>query len=251
MGERLAVLAGVRPWWPLVEPTSRWVRVRIGDEQIADSRRALLHVQYGPGALPRSFLPTYYVPMVDVVPGVLVDPVEDGDGLTVWAVQTAAQRVDDAAWMHSSPVEPLQALYDIDHRAKRDQEALAWLRQIARLDQHDRKAYRLLLERLVETKQFAEAKAVGEAALFVDVENPAIHSLYATALAETGDRKKAVFELESGLACNPPAEQAAQLHARLAAQYLALGNRDKARAERAEALRIDPKNAEAKALAIP
>src|SRR5262252_25097 len=148
-------------------------------------------------------------------------------------------------------VEPLQALYDIDHRAKRDQEALAWLRQIARLDQHDRKAYRLLLERLVETKQFAEAKAVGEAALFVDVENPAIHSLYATALAETGDRKKAVFELESGLACNPPAEQAAQLHARLAAQYLALGNRDKARAERAEALRIDPKNAEAKALAIP
>ena len=110
MGERLAALAGVRPWWPLVEPTSRWVRVRIGDEPIADSRRALLHVQYGPGALPRSFLPTYYVPMADVVPGVLVDPVEDGDGLTVWAVQTAGQRLGDAAWMHSSPVEPLQAL---------------------------------------------------------------------------------------------------------------------------------------------
>src|SRR5215475_11940298 len=63
VGERLAALAGQRPWWPLVEPTPRWIRVRIGDELVADSRRALLHVQYGRGALPRSFLPTYFVPV--------------------------------------------------------------------------------------------------------------------------------------------------------------------------------------------
>jgi len=44
MAERLAALAGQRPWWPLVEPTPRWIRVRIGDELVADSRRALLHV---------------------------------------------------------------------------------------------------------------------------------------------------------------------------------------------------------------
>ena len=44
VGERLAALAGQRPWWPLVEPTPRWIRVRIGDELVADSRRALLHV---------------------------------------------------------------------------------------------------------------------------------------------------------------------------------------------------------------
>src|SRR5689334_3454945 len=98
MGERLAALAGLRPWWPLVEPTPRWVRVRLGDELVADSRRALLHVQYGPGALPRSFLPTYYVPMDDVVPGALVDPVEDDAGLTVWAVQAAGRRAEAAAW---------------------------------------------------------------------------------------------------------------------------------------------------------
>src|SRR6266480_1458610 len=60
VGERLAALAGQRPWWPLVEPTPRWIRVRIGDELVADSRRALLHVQYGRGALAHSFLPTYY-----------------------------------------------------------------------------------------------------------------------------------------------------------------------------------------------
>src|SRR5437868_12324960 len=36
VGERLAALAGQRPWWPLVEPTPRWIRVRIGDELVAD-----------------------------------------------------------------------------------------------------------------------------------------------------------------------------------------------------------------------
>jgi tetratricopeptide (TPR) repeat protein len=148
-------------------------------------------------------------------------------------------------------VEPLQALYDLDHRAKRDKEALDWLRLIAQLDQHDRKTYRLLLEGLVDTKQFAEAKSVGEAALFVDVENPVIHALYARALAETGEHKKAVFELESGLACDPPAPQGAELHARLAAEHLALGNREKARAEQTEALKLDPNNADAKALKLP
>jgi uncharacterized protein (DUF427 family) len=37
---------------PRVEPTPRWVRVRAGDEWVADSRRALLLNWYGPGRLP-------------------------------------------------------------------------------------------------------------------------------------------------------------------------------------------------------
>src|ERR1700757_4844031 len=98
-GERLMNLAGMRPWWPMVEPSPRWIRVRMAGEVVADSRRAVLHVQYGPGDLPRSFLPTYYVPVDDVVPGTLVDPVED-DGLTVWAVEAGGRRAEGAAWMH-------------------------------------------------------------------------------------------------------------------------------------------------------
>jgi uncharacterized protein (DUF427 family) len=110
MADRLAALAGQRRWWPLVEPTPRWIRVRVGKELVADSRRALLHVQYGPGELPRSFLPTYYLPADDVVPGALVEPVEDDAGLTVWSVEAGGRRVDKAAWMHRSPPEPLEAL---------------------------------------------------------------------------------------------------------------------------------------------
>jgi uncharacterized protein (DUF427 family) len=110
MGERLAALAGQRRWWPLIEPTPRWIRVRLGPELVADSRRALLHVQYGPSVLPRSFLPTYYLSVEDVVPGTLVDPAEDESGLTVWTVQAGGRRVEAAAWMHRTPPEPLEAL---------------------------------------------------------------------------------------------------------------------------------------------
>jgi uncharacterized protein (DUF427 family) len=110
IGTPLADLTGNRPWWPLVEPTPRWIRVRLGEELVADSRRAQLHVQYGPSDLPRSFLPTYYVPLDDVRPGVLADRHEDGSGLTTWTVQAGGRRVERGAWMHAEPPPPVEAL---------------------------------------------------------------------------------------------------------------------------------------------
>jgi uncharacterized protein (DUF427 family) len=44
-----------------IEPTPRWIRVRAGDTWVADSRRAKLLVEYGPGVLP-----TYILPSEDV-----------------------------------------------------------------------------------------------------------------------------------------------------------------------------------------
>ena len=55
---------------PLVEPTQRRIRVRLGNELVAESTRAQLLLQYGPGSLP-----TYYLPQEDVVPGALSDEV--------------------------------------------------------------------------------------------------------------------------------------------------------------------------------
>lgn len=136
MGERLAALAGTRPWWPLVEPTPRWVRVRVGDELVADSRRALLHVQYGPGALARSFLPTYYVPLEHVVDGALVDPVEASQGLTVWAIQAAGRHLEDSAWTHHDPPEPLAALAGMVTFAWRD--PIVWFEEDEPLIAHAR-----------------------------------------------------------------------------------------------------------------
>jgi len=136
MGERLVALAGQRPWWPLVEPTPRWIRVRLGEEFVADSRRALLHVQYGPGALPRTLLPTYYLPFDEVASGALINPMVDDTGLTVWTVQAGGQRADDAAWMHQRPPEPLQALAGMVTFSWSD--PLSWFEEDERLLAHAR-----------------------------------------------------------------------------------------------------------------
>lgn len=73
---------------PSVEPTPRRVRVRLGGTVVADSTRALLLTQFGPG-----ILPTYYLPADDVRPGVLV---EESGGR--WSVVVGGRRAEGAAW---------------------------------------------------------------------------------------------------------------------------------------------------------
>jgi uncharacterized protein (DUF427 family) len=134
-GRSLTELAGPGKWWPLVEPSPRWIRVRLDGELVADSRNALLHVQYGPGDLPRSFLPTYYVPSDDLQPGVLVDRHEDDSGLTTWTVQAGGRRVERGAWMHIEPPPPLGALAGLITFSWRD---LDWFEEDEQLQMHAR-----------------------------------------------------------------------------------------------------------------
>jgi uncharacterized protein (DUF427 family) len=135
MGEVLAELAGTRPWWPLVEPTPRWIRVRLGDELVAESRAALLLVQYGPGLLPHTFLPTYFLPSDDVRPGVLTDRAEDDAGLTTWTVEAGGLRVPGGAWMHLHPPSSVEALAGLITFSWRD---LTWLEEEEQLKAHAR-----------------------------------------------------------------------------------------------------------------
>ena len=150
----------------------------------------------------------------------------------------------------STQADPLRALYDMDAAEKRDVEALDALREIARLDQHDRRAYRLLLGTLVDTAQWAEAKQVGASAIYVDVENAQIHVDYARALTATGEHDTAAYELESALLCEQKAPERATTLSLLAAERLALGDAAAARAHRDEALRLDPDNAAARRLKL-
>jgi len=60
---------------PRVEPSPRWIRVRVGDELVADSRDALLLAWYGPG-----MLPTYALPAADVRTELLQPSADPGDG---------------------------------------------------------------------------------------------------------------------------------------------------------------------------
>ncbi len=163
----------------------------------------------------------------------------------------ARSALDAAHRFDPSQDEPVRALLKAALDDKRDADSLALLRELTMLDQHDRKAWGLLLQRLVDSAQWDEAKKVGESAIFVDVENPHMHANYARALAATGAHDKAVFELESALACDPKPPEAATVHALYARELVALHRNADARAHLAEALKLDPQNAEAAGVKVP
>lgn len=89
---------------PFEEPTDRWVRVELGGESVADSRRARLRVEYGPRALP-----TYFFPEADVRPGCLTNEREE-DGRRVWDVRAGDRHVADGAWAYASLPAGLEGL---------------------------------------------------------------------------------------------------------------------------------------------
>jgi uncharacterized protein (DUF427 family) len=92
---------------PRIEPSPRWIRVRLGARLVADSRRALLLAQYGQGRLP-----TYYVPLADVPDAALTDPQEDADGTVRWTVRAGRRSATGAARTHRRLDPGMEALAD-------------------------------------------------------------------------------------------------------------------------------------------
>lgn len=89
-----------------VEETPRWVRVKLGGVTVADSRRAMLLIQYG--RPPK--LPTYFFPPENVLEGALVDSAEQPDGSTRWTVEAGGRRAERGAWTLPDADGPLAAL---------------------------------------------------------------------------------------------------------------------------------------------
>jgi Flp pilus assembly protein TadD len=127
--------------------------------------------------------------------------------------------LEAAAKFDPSQAEPLQGLYDMAHKQQDAEGELKALGQIALLDQHDRKVWNMLLQRLVDRGRWEEAAKVGESALFVDVTNPKVHRLYARALARTGQFVSAVYELNSALICKPKPKDQAEIYEELGKAY--------------------------------
>ena len=73
---------------PILEPSPRRIRVRLGGRVVADSARALLLIEHS-----EKRMPTYYLPLDDVRPGALTD---ERDGR--WSVVAGDRRAEDAAW---------------------------------------------------------------------------------------------------------------------------------------------------------
>jgi cellulose synthase operon protein C len=164
----------------------------------------------------------------------------------------AAQQFEAAAALDPTQAEPVQALVDMARKAKDEERELKFLRLLAPIDQHDRRVWRRLLQKLVAKGELAEARKIGEAALYVDIHGGETHALYAEALLGTNATDKAIFEADSALLCGDlKAGSASRANLVLARAYLKKGDRARAKAARDEALRQDPTSKEAEGLAIP
>lgn len=128
--------------------------------------------------------------------------------------------------------EPLQALYDLAKKGKDTQGQLWALRELAKLDQHDRRVWRRLLTMLVERGKWEEATRVGQSAIYVDVMSPEVHWLYGRALARTGKFHSAIYEMNSALVAGASPTLAATIYGSMAEGYDKMGKKnlaDKAR----------------------
>lgn len=158
----------------------------------------------------------------------------------------AAYRLDP------SQSEPLKGLYDLFKKHKKDGDQLDVLRKLAPLEQHDRQVWRMLLEKLVLASQWDEARRLGEGAIFVDVMGAQTHALYARALAAQNAHDRAVYEYETALTAGfKEKKDEATTHALLAQSLVALKRNADATKHRDEAVKLDPDNAEAKAVKLP
>ena len=155
----------------------------------------------------------------------------------------AKRALEAAAGFDPSQASPQYALADLAENAHDLPGELNALRKLAALEQHEPKVYQRLLQRLEESGSFDEAAVVGEAALYADVSGLTTHLLFAEALAHTGKRERALFELESATLCEGTPEDLAEAHARVAEMYLSLGKRALAKKEASTAKQLDPKNA--------
>lgn len=80
---------------------------------------------------------------------------------------------------------------------------LSALRHWAELDEASPIAHVRLLELLLETRAFAEAKTAADRAIWVSLGDRRIHALAAIAFEKAGDRKRAAFERETARLLQP------------------------------------------------
>jgi tetratricopeptide (TPR) repeat protein len=121
--------------------------------------------------------------------------------------------------------EPLVGLSEVMRQTGNTDQEIAALKQLVELEQHEPAPHRRLLRLLLDKQRFEEARAVGEAAIWADVEGLETHTSFAEALAGTGNTQRALFELDSALLCPGRPPEKAEVHAVFAETYLKLKNR--------------------------
>ncbi|MGW8180811.1 MAG: DUF427 domain-containing protein [bacterium] len=87
-----------------IEPSFRWVRVKLGNETLAESKTPLLLIQFG-----RDVAPTYFFKQ-DEIDAAKLEASVKRDGKRYWTVRSGDQAIRDGAWTYVEPGEHLSAL---------------------------------------------------------------------------------------------------------------------------------------------
>lgn len=179
----------------------------------------------------------------------------DGYAARMIAARLAEEREDDeslrahleaAARFDPSQAEPVGRLVARARRLRDGAGELEALRRYVALEQHDRAAWKRLLEGLVARGLWEEAVLVGEGAIFVDVANPEVHRLYARALARSGRHLTAIFEYNSAILAGAPPAMAEEIYRELGKAYQKLGQ-----PKLVEQAKVYEKRAQARAASAP
>lgn len=161
-------------------------------------------------------------------------------------LETAAKHLAAAKKFDPDRTEPYQLLMtaydDKDRRAELLRETEAYLD----LQEHDHDAARLLLDRFSSDRKWADIARVAPRVIEITPSEAYVHQQYGIALTTLNRPREAAFELESALIMG--VRKPAHLRALLAKQYLALGEKVKAKAAAQEALKEDPTDEDAKAV---
>jgi Tfp pilus assembly protein PilF len=145
----------------------------------------------------------------------------------------ARESLEKAAAFDPLSPTPHYMLAEIAHNRADDDAELAAMRRLAELEQHENKVYRRLLALLVSKKAWDEVVKLGEAAVHADTEGFTTHRLFAEGLAQTGNKARAAFELESATMSPAEPKDLAEAHTRLAEIYASVGKaRDAAKSRK-------------------
>jgi tetratricopeptide (TPR) repeat protein len=183
--------------------------------------------------------------------GRLVQKGHDGYAVQMALAELAAERRDlpatkaalQAAHRFDPTMsEPLRLLADIAAKQEAVDDEVEALRKLTAIEQHDPGPYRRLLKLLLGRGELEEAREVGEAAIYADVNGIRTHQLYADVLVASRRLPQAIYELESAIVCPGRPKELADAHAQLAETYLRVHRRAAAVKQARIARELDPAN---------
>ncbi len=178
----------------------------------------------------------------------------DGYEVQMMLARLSRSRGDEpgtrAHLMKASELDPMNAeplVELLKMRGTEPAQERAALSRLSGLEENAFEVHRKNLAALVEAKDYPAAVAAGEAALWSNLEDLEIHLLFARALEATGDKKRALFELESATLCPGSRKERADAFQALGEAQARLGRAtdSKKSLEQAATLRAGKPDAEA------